>query len=330
MKKLMLRSILIVLGFLALGVLIGTCHTASGQSRSCHAGAGAADTHTWIFRAQPSLAPGDTLRAYAPGGQCVGVQAWQAGQSNAVAVKGQVDAQRRLINSGDPLTWRVFRDTLVGGLTPEVYEDTDVGPSPVTYQPGGFTVVSDYRVNISAPSDTTAVQVDLPDRVVTLSEDQDSVLIPLDFDAPYADTLRAFQVHATGTHLRVRADGFVRSVPTDSGRTWQALGGAYPGGQVLGQVEEHSPQLWLPAPTPGDTLTARLSAAHFVGMRGPYRAEWPQGHLVRWTRRLEGDLNADGTVDMADVIEALTRALEPRATAHWLGRALRIYLQIQP
>jgi len=214
-----------------------------------------------------------------------------------------------------------------------VYEDTDLGPSPVTYQINGLSVVTDYDVAFVTASDTTRFQMDLPDEVLTMPEGQDSLLHPLDFDLPYADTLRAFQIHATGGLLKIRApmigeSTYVRPTPTDSGRVWQALGVAYPGGQVLGTVEESSPMLWLPAPAPGDTLSSRLSAVEVVGDReGVYVAQWPRGHVIQWTRTLDGDLNRDGRVDISDVVVALDRALtEPR---RWLPRALTIYRSLR-
>jgi len=332
-KKILVVARVIAAALLALLLLALLAAPAAAQDRTCHEGQGVSDSHAWIFHDTGALAAGDTLRAYAPDGDCIGVQAWQPGQNNALTVKGQVAAQTRLINPGDPVRFTAFRDTLRSSLVPKVYEDTDLGPSPVTYQINGLSVVTDYDVEFVTASDTTRFQMDLPTEVLSMPQDQDSLLYPLDFDLPYADTLRAFQVHATGQNLEIRArmtgqSTYVRPTATDSGRVWQALGVAYPGEQVLGTVEETSPMLWLPAPAPGDTLSSRLSAAHVVGDQGGvYVAQWPRGHVIRWTRTLDGDLNRDGRVDISDVVIALDRALtEPR---RWLPRALTIYRSLR-
>lgn len=311
----------------------------SAAAQTCYEGVGVNDSHSWIFRDNPDMQTGDLLRAYAPDGECVGQVEWTKGQSNSLAVKGQVDAVERLIDAGDPITFRVVRRTASDTVTTRlssgsfVFEDTDLGPSPSTYTINGISVVSDFDVQFTGEITQYDVPLDLPTDVVVLDESEDSTIVYLDWDMPYADTLRAYQIRIVGSsNVRIiDTDGYSRVVETDSGRIHQSLGVAYPGGQVLGEVEDLSPEVWFPAPAVGDTLSVSFYDGTVVGDRTgvPYVVTYPNGHTVRWTRSLRYDLNNDGVRDMNDVIVALDDVLVAEDKQRALQRALDAYRAVR-
>jgi hypothetical protein len=288
------------------------------------------DSHTWVFRHSDDMLSGDVIRAYTEDGQCIGEQEWQVGQNNGIAVKGQIDSSTRLIESGDPIIFRVHRDTASSRITNMVLEDTEIGPSPSTYAPNGVSVVSDFTFDFGG-SGGPELQVYVPSDTITVASDQDSARVPLHLRVSEDDTIHAYQVEVQG-HAVVRLGdtevaSYSTTQDTDSSTIYQAVGTAYPGGGVPGEVTHSTPELFLPAPAHGDTLSATILRASIVGDndRTHYDVSYPNGRTVRWTRVLEDDLNGDGSVTLADVIVALARATDPAETGRWLVRALLIY-----
>jgi hypothetical protein len=284
-----------------------TASTSSAQSSECITTG--IDSHTFVFdsTATDAVRAGDEIRAFNPTGDCIGAATW-TGANLALPVIGGTSPDPVYAVTGDTLVFRVYDGTNLKQTTNYAYEATPIGPPRATFAPNYVTRVTSFDV-VPPSVDSTVIAVGFP--VAEAIARSDRWRVTLAISAPDGDTTTAYQVALSGADsIHTSASYTTTSTAQDGTLHAQVLGSSIYGGDLPTGVQ-------VSGAFDDGVRTDTLRLAYFDGVVNdgsvPAATQYGTREIVL-RRALTADVNADGTVDFADVSAILGQIVFPPYT----------------